>query len=254
MIIDDAHESEVDEENYFVSMTDMMVGLVFIFIIMLMYFAVQFQDVTAKLTGADLERAKILRDLERTLKAKGVPVTIEEQNGVLRLPDAILFDSGRAELKPEGKVAVGHLADALRDVIPCYTDSQSADASRPVRCPKTPYRIESVYVEGHTDVDRYSGGGMLRDNWDLSVVRATNTYRELTIRQPGLSQRCSRRQGRCEAVLSVSGYGAERPVDTGDSPAAKRSNRRIDLRLLMVTPDASATSEVDKVSERLKTP
>ena len=33
MILDDAHEVEVDEENYFVSMTDMMVGLVFIFII-----------------------------------------------------------------------------------------------------------------------------------------------------------------------------------------------------------------------------
>lgn len=71
MILDDAHEVEVDEENYFVSMTDMMVGLVFIFIIMLMYFALQFQDITDKMTGADRERAVILKQLEQTLRKKG---------------------------------------------------------------------------------------------------------------------------------------------------------------------------------------
>ena len=59
MILDEAHEVEVDEENYFVSMTDMMVGLVFIFIIMLMYFALQFQDITDHMTGADRERAVV---------------------------------------------------------------------------------------------------------------------------------------------------------------------------------------------------
>ena len=57
MILDEALEAEADEENYFVSMTDMMVGLVFIFIIMLMYFALQFQDITDHMTGADREGA-----------------------------------------------------------------------------------------------------------------------------------------------------------------------------------------------------
>src|SRR3954453_5813010 len=111
MIIEDIQEHAVEEENYFVSMTDMMVGLVFIFLIMLMYYAVQFRDVTEQLSGADRTRTEILKQLESTLKSKGVDVTIDTQNGVLRLPDAILFDSAKAELKPEGKVAVGHLAD-----------------------------------------------------------------------------------------------------------------------------------------------
>jgi chemotaxis protein MotB len=252
MILDDAHESEVDEENYFVSMTDMMVGLVFIFIIMLMYFAVQFQDVTDQLTGANKERTKILRQIEQALRKEGIQVKLDEKNGILRLPEAILFDSGRSELKPSGKLAVGHLADALTAILPCYTDEKAGEAVDRSRCAKTPYRIEAVYVEGHTDADRYAGGGLIRDNLDLSVVRATNTFRELTERQPVLDALCAQKGALCEAVLSVSGYGEKRPVRVGDGDEQKRTNRRIDLRLLMVTPDAR--SEADKVSERLKTP
>lgn len=249
MITEHADEHEVvEEENYFVSMTDMMVGLVFIFIILLMYFALQFRDVTEELSGADRTRAQILKQLQESLHEKGVEVSIDTQNGVLRLPDSILFDSARAELKTEGHVAVGHLAEALSDVLPCYVDGGAPRAST---CPRTKHRIESVYVEGHTDADRYAGAGALKDNWDLSVVRATNTYRALTELRPELSSICVTKGGHCEPVLSVSGYGPQRPVSMGsvNDEATKRLNRRIDLRLIMVTPDAGAS--VDTLRERL---
>lgn len=248
MILDDAQELPLEEENYFISMTDMMVGLVFIFIILLMYFALQFRNVTEELSGADRTRAQILQQLKQTLHDKGVEVTIDTQDGVLRLPDSILFDSGHAELKPEGRDAVGHLATALLDVLPCYTDGGS---TRGKHCPTTKHRIESVYVEGHTDSDRYAGGGMLKDNWDLSVVRATNTYRALTELQPSLSGLCAAKGSQCDPILSVSGYGAQRPVPTkgGTEDERKRRNRRIDLRLIMVTPDSGETARA--VSHRI---
>lgn len=249
MILDDAHEAEVDEENYFVSMTDMMVGLVFIFIIMLMYFALQFQDITDQMTGADRERTEILKQLQQSLKEKGVPVTIDTQNGILHLPDAILFDPSQAELKPDGRVAVGHLADALAEVLPCYTSARSGEAPRPSTCRDTPYQIEAVYVEGHTDLDPYVGGGQISDNLDLSAFRATNTFRELIHRRPEIGHRCAKTRSDCEAVLSVSGYGSERPVVAGNSDAAKRSNRRIDLRLTMIAPDSQAA--IQAVSREL---
>ncbi len=238
MILDDAHEVEVDEENYFVSMTDMMVGLVFIFIIMLMYFALQFQDITDQLTGADRERAEILKQLEQTLKEKGVEVTIDKQNGILRLPDAILFDRGEYRLKPSGEVAIGHLADALIEVLPCYTDGQKGNEQRPASCPTTPYKIESVYIEGHTDKDQLYGGGVVNSNLVLSAIRATNTFNSIVGRRPEVGERCTRTGQHCAAVLSVSGYGSERPFDKTDSPEAKQRNRRIDLRLTMVAPDS----------------
>jgi hypothetical protein len=58
-IIARAREFEIDEGNYFVSMTGMMVVLAFIFIIKLMYFVPQFQDIIDHMTGADRKRAEI---------------------------------------------------------------------------------------------------------------------------------------------------------------------------------------------------
>lgn len=247
MILEEAQELLGEEENYFVSMTDLMVGLVFVFIILLMYFALQFQDVTEELTGASKTRTEILEKLEKTLKQKGVEVIIDRQDGVLRLPDSILFDSAQADLKPQGREAVAHLADALHDVLPCYSDGVAKAAT----CPKSKHRVESVYIEGHTDSDHYSGRNGLHDNWDLSVVRATNTYRALIEMKPLLTELCAKKGARCEPILSVSGYGPQRPVPDrpGTDEERKTRNRRIDLRLIMMTPDSGQTSEA--VADRL---
>src|SRR5690606_32891699 len=130
MILDEAHEHAVEEENYFVSMTDMMVGLLFIFIILVMYYALQFREVTEELTGADNTRAEILQQIQASLKSKGVDVTIATQNGILRLPDSILFDSGQDTLKPDGQEKVARLALALDEVLPCYTDQAGSIPQR----------------------------------------------------------------------------------------------------------------------------
>lgn len=249
MILDDVHETEVDEENYFVSMTDMMVGLVFIFIIMLMYFALQFQNITQQMTGADAERTEILKQLKASLDDKHVPVEIDTVNGVLRLSDAILFDSGRADLKPEGRIAVGHLAEALAEVLPCYTDGSDLSVPKPSTCSNSPYRIESVYVEGHTDSNPLAANGAMQDNLDLSAFRATNTFRQLKRSHEELAALCSNEKGTCRAVLSVSGYGSARPIAPGLSDVDMRRNRRIDLRLIMVTPDSKAA--IQAVAKRV---
>lgn len=236
MILEEAQEIVAEEENYFVSMTDLMVGLVFVFIILLMYFALQFQDVTEELTGANKTRTEILEQLQRKLKEQGVPVIIDSENGVLRLPDSVLFDSAQSALKPQGRANVEHLASALMEILPCYSDG----VQRSAKCPPSKHKLESVYIEGHTDSDRFSGNGGLKDNWDLSVVRATNTYRTLIEYQSGLSNLCAPKQNRCEPILSVSGYGPQRPVPDGKGTEEERKqqNRRIDLRLIMMTPDS----------------
>ncbi|WP_313231888.1 OmpA/MotB family protein [Sphingobium yanoikuyae] len=251
MILEEAQELVAEEENYFVSMTDLMVGLVFVFIILLMYFALQFQDVTEELSGANATRTQILEDLEKTLKEKGVPVIIDREDGVLRLPDSILFDSAQSDLKNEGREAVGHLAEALMDVLPCYSEGVKRSAS----CPKSDHRIESVYVEGHTDSDRFFGRGGLKDNWDLSVVRATNTYRALIDFDQRLGALCALKGNQCDPILSVSGYGPQRPVPQepgGTSEERKAHNRRIDLRLIMKTPDAGEAQRAlaDRLSQK----
>lgn len=224
------HEEE--EESYFISMADMMVGLLFIFIILLLYFALQFRQTTDALSGANQTRTKILRTLEKQLKDRGLKVTIDTDTGVLRLPENVLFEKGQAQLTPQGYQAVGMVAGEMAKVLPCYTFGVPRAG-----CPASPHRIDAIFVEGHTDKDPMAGP---RDNLDLSVERATNTYRALRAAAPALVQMRNLPAGEGEPlpILSVSGYGPDRPVDAGDSDAAKAKNRRIDLRFLMVTPRA----------------
>lgn len=245
MISSDDHyyEEHVEEENYFISMTDMMVGLVFIFIILMMYYAMQFRQTTDQLTSADKTRSTILFQLEDYLKQKGVKVEVDTRTGVLRLPDEILFDSAQAHLKPEGIAALGNLANGLMLILPCYTDG----VEHPASCPPAGHKVESVFIEGHTDADRFFGRSGLTDNWDLSVVRATNTYRQLISMRSDLEKLClSDRTGTCSPILSVSGYADTRPIARGSDEATKRRNRRIDLRILMAAPKATETAPIEE--------
>jgi len=235
-------DHKLEDENYFVSMTDMMAGLVFVFIILLMYYVLQlhlaetaYRNTTEQIVSADATRAEILQNIQERLRQQGLKVEIDTLSGVLRLPDEVLFDSAKTEIKPEGITALQKLGDALEAVLPCYTDRPDQSA-QPSGCPPATHHIESLFVEGHTDKDPLMGNGLIRDNWDLSVVRATNTFRKLTGLDPRLKELCLRRESQCIPILSVSGYESERPVATGDDPASKAMNRRIDLRILMESP------------------
>ncbi len=238
MIYDDTQEHALEEENYFVSMTDLMVGLVFIFIILLMYYVVQFKKETQELSGANTTRAEILEELKKTLKEQGVQIEVDQDNGILRLPSAILFDSGNAQLSEEGRQNVRKLAEALLDVLPCYAVMAEEAKWKGDRACLGTHKIESVYIEGHTDSDPVTNVNFIKDNWDLSVMRATNTYREMLRGVPELEyvqvEKYSLHKQVIirETIMSVSGYGPQRPVSEN-----KDENRRIDLRLIMKMPN-----------------
>jgi flagellar motor protein MotB len=242
------HTHVEDEESYFVSMTDMMVGLLFIFIIMLMFFALKFQEAAIKQTvttqaliTSEETRTKILRDLKASLESEGITVEIEIENGILRLPEQILFDRGKYELSAAGRNAVSVLAVALGRVLPCYATVPGKE--RPSFCPQSPHSIEAIMVEGHTDSD-----GTAELNWKLSVERSLSTYRALVTANRDLAILQNERE-KPQAVLSVSGYGRERPVRTNDTDESKRMNRRIDLRFIMLTPRASAIEKIERQVE-----
>jgi len=271
-----SHRPEAEEEeNYFVSMTDMMVGILFIFIIMLMVFALQFQQQTDnsegqleevlarveevaeqlrvlrnnieseldELSQSQKERTALLTDLERELKAVGLEVQIDPENGVLRLTDnAIRFDSDRSELNAQASDNVQKLSSVMALVLPRYTTCLEDDGVTNCRELRAGGAIDTVFIEGHTDQQ-----GPDDRNWELSTQRAVSTYRLLTESQQGL-RTLKNRAGK--EILSVSGYSSTRPIpgtETGDVTSSEfsgllASNRRIDMRFVM---------EVDN-SERLQ--
>ena len=93
-------------------------------------------------------------------------------------------------------------------------------------------------IEGHTDNVKIANANF-RDNWDLSVARARNTYTELVKMQPKLE---SLENNRGQPLVSFSAYAGRRPIADNSVEIERRKNRRIDLRFIMSSPEI-ATDE-----------
>lgn len=273
-IMDDAAHGGGGEEgeNYFVSMTDMMVGVLFIFIIMLMVFALDFRTKTdvqedaidvarevarkleelrtqvrgeiTSLDEAQQTRRRLLQDIETQLRSEGLNVQIDEANGVLRLTeDAVRFDTARSDLVGKAKANVDKIARVLDRVLPGYAACKTNDTALNCKDGGGP-SVETVFVEGHTD-----STGVDASNWQLSTERAVNTYRALVTGAPGLRALRNRQN---EEVISVSGYSSTRPIDGLDSRDAWARNRRIDLRFVMEVDSKQRLRQILDLTDEMK--
>lgn len=228
-----------EEESYFVSMTDMMVGIIFIFIILLMTFALSFreaedvrQEKVAQLENVELAKREILTDIKKSLEEAGIKVEIDLENGILHLPEEILFPSGSANLNARGRESLAYLAAALHTVVPCY--ASNIELREAVGCTgRTPAMLDAIFVEGHTDNIPVGQVNQFQDNWELSAQRAIETYKVLIGIEPILDKLMNDKP---QKLFSVSGYGEFRPRADNETEVGKQANRRIDLRFLMKTP------------------
>ncbi|WP_298268079.1 OmpA family protein [Geobacter sp.] len=128
-------------------------------------------------------------------------VTISELKGKLtvNMVDAILFDSGRAEVKPEGLQVLQKVVDILKDV-----------------------KDKAIRIEGHTDNVQIVGNLTKKfpTNWELSAARAINVTRFLQSR------------GIDPHVLAAVAYGEFKPVADNSTEEGKARNRRIEIILV----------------------
>jgi len=147
---------------------------------------------TQEVADAQKAREEKVREVSSTYeqlvaKMKGEidkgQVTISELKGKLtvNMVEAILFDSGKAEVKPEGLVVLGKVIEILKTV-----------------------NDKSIRIEGHTDNKPIVGTLTQRypTNWELSAGRAINVARYL------------QKQGIESGSLSAAAFGEFKPVAT----------------------------------------
>lgn len=258
------HHAEEDE-NYFISMTDMMVGILFVFIILLMVFAMNFREQTdtsqermdrlrevAETVAREVQRLQrqvedeissasaataltqeLLEELRKRLVDQGLAVEVDLRSGVLRLgEDAINFATNSADLDGVAAANVDKLARVLADVLPDYTPEGG----------EKPAFIETVFIEGHTD-ER----GLPERNWELSTQRAVNTFWRLVQHEPYL---LALRNRAGTPVLSAAGYASARPIP-GVDPRDYDRHRRIDLRFVLDT-DTSGLKDVMELTDKMQ--
>lgn len=126
-------------------------------------------------------------------------LTVTEKNGkvYVSLENKLLFASGSYQVGKEGIKALKELAKVLEE---------NQDIS--------------IMIEGHTDNDSYNGSNGIKDNWDLSVKRATSIVKIL-INNSSIDPKRLTAAGRSKYV----------PVDEADTKEAKAKNRRTEIIL-----------------------
>jgi outer membrane protein OmpA-like peptidoglycan-associated protein len=235
-------------ESYYVSITDLLLGLIFVFLILLTYFAAQFQNVTQDLISADAARGELLRRVQADMAERGYVAEIDEAKGSLSIAGEVLFESGEREPTPEGRDVIKSLANALYLHLPCFSSGLPIDPE--ANCARNFHSVETVLIEGHTDSDQISGNSWMRDNLDLSAARAASTFNGLLADQPLLDQLRSgeQRDATSQPIFSIAGYADRRPLSDQADDASKSRNRRIELRIIMAPPKPpAATPSVTEV-------
>lgn len=241
-----------------VSVSDLMSGLLFIFILLVVAYAVELNRITEErrrvitdITNSLQVRTELLMDISDQMRRLGVQVEVDPEHGILRIPEGILFASGDPEVTEPGRVAVGRLADVLARILPCYTGRKGDPL--PGTCGKGNYKgeVEAIFIEGHTDTVRVRPGRTFRDNWELSTLRSINAFDAMIACRADLD---TLRNARGEPIFSVSGYADRRPVGgdrlSNQTEEGRAHNRRIDLRFIMSPPEASP-EVVREVERRL---
>ncbi len=126
------HDAEAGDDSYLASLSDLMVGMLFIFIIMLMAFALSYTSATGAansqraaleclLTKNQNQLAELLGQISSNFNKQlgnDARIQVDESKNVLRMEDSVLFDKGKADLRPRGKDAIRALADILSQVLP----------------------------------------------------------------------------------------------------------------------------------------
>lgn len=145
-----------------------------------------------KLDRVEASINQVRQRLQKLVESGKLRVKVQNGFLVIEMQSDILFDVGKADVKPGAKPVLAELAGALK--------------SMPDR---------RFQVAGHTD-----NTGPAALNWKLSVQRALAVVEELMT------------DGVTPATLSAGGYGPYVPVAANDSDEGKARNRRVEFLLL----------------------
>lgn len=159
------------------------------------------------LLAARQKATMILKDSVWRHKVKAIVV---KDKLVLRLPAAILFEEGKADLKTDDIVVLKRLARLLAS---------------------TPGQIR---IEGHTSTSGLPSNSRFSDLWHLSLARAASVLHVLEA------------EGVNPSRLSLVGYGPSKPISTNVTPYGRNKNERVDIVLYQQNRRAGVEGRGDK--------
>jgi chemotaxis protein MotB len=175
-----------------------------------------------KAKAAAEARAKLFDEfvakLRKMIDAGKLDITVRRGQIVLALGTDILFDTGKTEIKPDGKQALGEVADALKSVANRRFQVSGHTDNVPIKKPEFP------------------------SNWELSTARAVAVVKLLL------------EKGVHADALSAAGYAEFDPAQPNTSDKGKAKNRRIEIVLVPNVEELVKMPEVGKPKDKPKDP
>ncbi|MBQ8650775.1 MAG: OmpA family protein [Flavobacteriales bacterium] len=156
--------------------------------------------------GVQAKLASLKNELMKALVGyEGKGLTITQRNGkiYISLENRLLFPSGSWQVNSEGRRAIDEISQVL--------------VSRP---------DIKIMVEGHTDDVPYKTGAVIKDNWDLSVMRATSIVRLITAHK-GINPQ----------NITAAGRSQYEPLLPNTNADNRSRNRRTEV---IITPDLAS--------------
>lgn len=126
----------------------------------------------------------------------GMSINVSERFINIQLPNPILFEVGKAELKEEGKNILYQISQIIVD------------------------GHQQIIIKGHTDNQPLGAGAEFFSNWELSAARAVSAVNYLVLK------------GIDSERLSAIAQGEHHPVAPNDSEENMERNRRIEISIV----------------------
>jgi chemotaxis protein MotB len=158
-------------------------------------------------------RFELLKKKLDELTKLGLAVNIRRNRMVISLPGDVLFDSGKETLKKEGEDILNKVAGVIKN------DRSLLD--------------RDYQVAGHTD-NKPMQGGVFKDNWGLSLMRAREVLLHL------------QKQGMPRQHWSAAGFSDTDPVATNATDDGRQKNRRCDL---IVVPSVEEMLDLKEIAK-----
>lgn len=229
------------EQSYMASAADMMIGLLFVFIIMVAFLALQKKAEQEARAGDRDPRGVVTAAIGDEIRKSLPTVKIDPVSGVITLPEELLFDIGSAVLKPSAVEKLVTTSKKLEEVLKCFVANQRSNLS----CKKNPdgHEIETIFIEGHTDSRPMS---RIDGNMRLSLDRATSVNGALVQGTP----LANFKNNDSNPIFSYSAYADSRPLIKEDPTDGR--NRRVDLRIVLTYRAPNLNTSTDAVRAALK--
>jgi chemotaxis protein MotB len=161
-------------------------------------------------------KSKLEEQMRAALQSKDITISDLQGKLEVNILDRVMFDTGKAELKPEGAEVLFRIANIL-----------------------TNYPNRLIHVIGHTDNIPIRAGANTKypTNWELSTGRALAAVRYL-VEKANVDPR----------RLAAVGYGEYHPIADNSTEDGRSKNRRI---ALVVLPEVFATEKEQSTGKPL---